>query len=377
MSRILALLLAGVVTGFAWGQDKDAASPPPTETAAPASTSETPPPPPTDAQPPAETPATQAPVTPPAASPATAPAGAGDSQSAFDQYRRDLVNLLALNADPEPLLAAAQLAWFDRDDKKRSPRLKTPSLLARAQKTGENNAMVWWISAQLDCANACPRKEDVQKLEAIAPENGSTWLLAIGGEKDPARIRPLLASMAQAKRYDDYWNENVLVLDHALEVMPVPPDVLAHGVNSAAARLNFATSVSSGLVPPYMALSRYCKAAPATDTDLIADCLAAARLVEAGGSFAAQAVAFGIEETLLQPGVQHDVMMARKRATAWQIDQFAQVSARFAREAPLVQSYLGFLKSEEGPGHAALALLRSQNVSTDPPQGWQPANPLK
>jgi hypothetical protein len=369
MSRIFALLLIVFVSGSVEAQDKDAPAAPPADVAAPAPVSDTPPP----AEPiPAEpVPVPQAPVAPPLQ------AQAGESQSAFDQYRRDLINLLALRADPEPLLAAAQLAWFDRDDKQRTARLKTPALLARAQKPGENSALVWWISAQLDCGTACPRKEDVQKLEAIAPDNGSTWLLAMGGEKDPARMRPLLTSMAQAKRFNDYWNENVLVLYHALEILPVPPDVLAHGVGSAAARLNFATSVSSGLVPPYMVLGRYCKAAAATDTDLISDCLTAAHLLETGGSFAGQAIGFDIEETLLQPGVQHDVMLARKRAIAWQIERFSETSARFARETPLTQSYLGFLKSEESPGRAALALLRSLNVSTDPPQGWQPANPLK
>lgn len=372
MFKPFALILAGVASLCPLAHAQDTTSPPPQEVS-PAPQEN-----PAPAVTPENTTTTESPATPPplAAAPAIH-ADAGNNQQAFDQYRRDLINLLALRADAEPLLAAAQLAYFDKDDKKRSPRLKTPSLLARAQQGDANNQLVWWISAQLDCGAICPRKEDLQKLQTIAPDNGAVWLLSIGAEKDAAKVRPLVATMAQAQHFNDYWNANVLALYQGLQTLPVPADVLANGVTAIAARLNFATSVSSALVPPYPLLAHYCKGADKTDTGLISDCLAIARKIETEGSFGAAMVAFDIEENLLTPGVEYDVMHARRRAVEWQIDRFGSVSARFARDTALAQGYLDLLHSQTSPAAAALALLRSQNISTDPPQGWQPPNALK
>ncbi|HEX6834519.1 MAG TPA: hypothetical protein VF132_13360 [Rudaea sp.] len=364
MHRLFALLAAGILSASAGAQTSgEAPSAPETAPTAAQSSPSTP-----------DAPATPTPALPTPSAPVVH-SDAGSNQAAFNQYRRDLINLLALRADPEPLVAAAQLAYYDKDDPKRTAKLKSPSLLERAQKTGADTPLVWWVSALLDCGTTCPRKDDVQKLQALAPDNAVVWFLALGGEKDPAKARPLLASMAQSKRFDDYWSANVLVLYHALETLPVPPDVIAHGVSSSAARLNFATSVASAILPPYPALIRACNVKG--DNDLVADCLSIARLLESGGSFGTQAVGFDIEEALLDPGVQRDVMHARRRAIAWQVERFNETSVRFAREPELVKTYLGFLKTESGPSAAAQALLRSQNVPSDPPQDWKPADPLK
>src|SRR4029453_17801194 len=73
-----------------------------------------------------------------------APAGPtpAEEQKQFDLYRRPLTTLLALRAEADLLVAAAELAYPDTQDKKRPPALKTPALLKRAQKFGPDSGLV-------------------------------------------------------------------------------------------------------------------------------------------------------------------------------------------------------------------------------------------
>jgi hypothetical protein len=361
--------------------------------AVPVPTQETPPPPEVSA------PETPAPPAPTSAIPDVAPAPAADATSAplppmdatrltpsesaqhaaeeksFTQYRHDLINLLALRADPDLLVAAAQLAYPDTPVDSRPLALKTPALLKRAQKYGAEDALVWWISAFLQCTptSVCPAPEVAQKLEEIDADNVAAWLPALSTEQDPGKSRAVLASMAQAKRFDDYWARNVRATYRALETLPVPADVLREGINATAARLNFATSVGGGFVPSYQRLIQICHAAEATVT---ADCLAIAHSLESGGTFISQAIGFSIEEALLPEGPQRDVLRARKRTAAWQRQNFIEVSARFPRDAALAQNYVDLLHTQHDELAIVAALLRDQHIAYDPPTSWKAPDAL-
>lgn len=320
-----------------------------------------------------EVPAAPAPAAPAtAASPAaTTPA---DEQKAFDQYRRDLVNLLALRAEADLLVAAAELAYPDTQDKKRPPALKTPALLKRAQKYGPDSPLVWWVSTFLECppkAAACTH-EAAAKLQEVDADNVAAWLPALHAEKDAARARALIATMAQAHRFDDFWSPSVLAVYKALKILAVPEDVLSQGINATAARLNFATSVGGAFMPNFQRLGEICTAADAQDTALIGDCVAIAHALETGGTFRSQAVGFGLENSLLPAGTARDVARARQRAATWQKERFLELSARFPREEGLAQIYTDLLDEHGNELATVTAFLRSQHVPTDPPPGWQP-----
>jgi len=312
-------------------------------------------------------PAPLAPVVPAGPTPA-------DEQKQFDVYRRDLINLLALRAEADMLVAAAELAYPDTQDKKRPPALKTPALLKRAQKFGPESALVWWISTFLECppkAATCTH-EAAAKLQEVDADNVAAWLPTLHAEKDAARARALIATMAQAHRFDDFWSPSVLAVYNALKIMAVPQDVLSQGLNVTTARLNFATSVGGGFMPNFQRLGEICTAADAQDTALVADCVAIAHTLESGGTFRSQAVGFGLESSLLPAGTARDVARARQRAASWQKERFLQLSARFPREEYLAQIYVDHLQAEHNELATVIAFLRSQHVPTDPPQGWQP-----
>jgi len=316
------------------------------------------------------------PAAPPPAS-ETAAAGstrASSEQQHFEQFRRDLVNLLALRADAELLVAAAELAYPDGADPARAAPLKSPALLVRAQKFGADNALVWWITTFIGCGSdgAKCQAEAAAKLQHAAAGNAAAWLPALHAARDAGQARALLASMAQAQHFDDFWTASVLAVYRALQVLPVPAEVLSHGLNTTAARVNLATSVGGGFLPNYARLGELCAPGDGSDEALAGDCLAVARLLESGGTFRSQAVGFGIEDRLLPPGTARDVLRARQRASAWQKQQFLELSGRFPRDDTLAQAYTDVLAAQPNELTAVTALLRSQHVATEPPPGWQP-----
>jgi hypothetical protein len=352
-------------------------TPPPDEPAPPSAEAGT-------EAPPGDAPPVSAPAAPtepvPAPGPAaptaqSAKAAAAAEQQAFDQYRHDLINLLALRAEPDLLIAAAELAYPDAESKKRPPALKTPSLLKRAQKFGPDSPLVWWVSTFLECAPkaaACPH-EAAARLQEIDGDNVAAWLPTLYAEKDARRARALITSMAQAKRFNDFWSASVVAVYHALQIMAVPEDVLSRGLNVTAARLNFATSVGGGFMPNFQRLGEICTGTQAQqDTDLAADCLAIAHTLESGGTFRSQAIGFTIEGSLLPAGTARDVARARQRASAWQKERFLELSARFPREEWLAQVYADTLQEQSNELATVIAFLRNQHVPTDPPAGWQP-----
>ena len=363
-----------------------AETPPPADTATPAppettpvetppATAGTPAPavPPTDAAPllpalPAETPA-------PSAAATSAAQAQADEQRVFDQYRHDLISLLALRTDADLLVAAAELAYADAKQTGRPAALKSDSLLKRAQKFAPESPLVWWVSSFVPCAPGaagCASADAAAKLQQLDADNAAAWLPALHAQKDPAKARALLASMAQASRFNDFWGASVLAVYSALQILPVPADVLSHGLNATAARLNFASSLGGSFMPNYQRLGETCSSADTTDSALVGDCIAIAQALEKSGTFRSQAVGFSIEGALLPPGTARDVLRARLRANAWQKEKFRELSARFPREEGLAQIYVDLLREHGTEPASVTALLRAQHVPTEPPQGWQP-----
>jgi hypothetical protein len=352
-------------------------APPQAETAAPQPES------PTPAGPaPAEAPMVPEPAAP-AAPPLNPKAAAANSaqteQKRFEQFRRDLVSLLALRADADLLVAAAELAYADSEDKSRTAALKSPSLIKRAQKFGPDVPFVWWVSTFLECGTkgtSC-HGEAATRLEQLDGNNAAAWLPALYAANAPGQARAVLTSMAQATRFDDFSAAGVLAVYRALQTLPVPDEVLSHGLNTTAARVNLATTIGGGFMPNFARLGEMCRKQDNTDEALVADCLAVAHLFESGGTYRSQSVGFSIEDSLLPAGTARDVLRARMRASAWQRQQFLEVSGRFARDEALSQIYVDLLRENGNELASVTALLRSQHLSTEPPAGWQPqqANP--
>ncbi|MBN8886901.1 MAG: hypothetical protein J0I77_14365 [Rudaea sp.] len=307
--------------------------------------------------------------------------GAPPEDPAFKLFRHDLINLLALSGDPRKQIAAAQIAAPDEGDASRSAIKKTSALVKRALELGPQDPLVLWIASSNACLTqpGCANPAALKTLQTVDPDNTAVWLLAYPTDSDADKQRAAVARMAQTQRYNDFWGADVVALYHALEVLPVPKAITSLGLSSESARINFATSIASAFLPvPLQRLHQFCtKLDAANDATAISDCIAVARKLEAGGTFVAQGIGFAIEEALLSPGVDKDVMATRRRSAAWQKERFMELSGRFAHEPALAQAYIEALEKEPDEPSAVVAFLRAQKERTDPPGDWQPAPPLK
>jgi hypothetical protein len=294
---------------------------------------------------------------------------------AFKLFRHDLINLLALSGDARKQIAAAQIAAPDDKDPTRSEIKKTPALVKRALELGPQDPLVLWIAASNACLTqpGCADPAALKTLQTIDADNAAVWLLSFPADANAEMERASAARLALTQRYNDYWSTDVVTLYHALEILPVPKEITALGISAESARINFATSTASAFLPVSLQrLHRFCIGLdPANDATPIADCIAVARKLEAGGTFVAQGIGYAIEEALLQPGVDKDVMVARRRAAAWQKEKFMELSMRFPREPALAQTYIASLEKAADAPSAILAFLRGQKLPTDPPSDWQ------
>lgn len=299
------------------------------------------------------------------------------------QFRHDEINLLALRGDAHSLLAAALMAQADAQDKRRPPALKSPALLKRAQQAGADDALVWWVSAAVEChdkAKTCPSTQTLQKLESVDAENAAVWALSLWHSqqaKDEPTARAALTSAAQAKRYNDYFGATIAILYDATSILPMSAELLnATGQNTGVDgyRLSSSAVIAATSLPPSAgAIAAMCKDATA-DTRLV-DCVSVAKTLAASGSVMAQHFGVSLLESLLQPGPELDAAHAHARSLAWQMQRISELGDRLANDSRVSRVYTQAL-SEHGDEIAAVqAMLRSQGVTLEPPADWQPPQP--
>jgi len=251
---------------------------------------------------------------------------------------------------------------------------KTPGLIKRALQFAPNDPFVLWVAASNPCMTkpGCADAAALATLQKVDADNAAVWLRTFPVEGNPAKATAIVARMAQAPRYDDYWAADVVALYHALESMPVPEIILRQGMSTQAARVNFASSMASAMLPAELKqLGKFCGSVDAAkDAGGAADCLNVAKKLETSGTFISQNIGFAIEDHYVT-GTDREVMGARQRSAAWQREKFLEIAARFNREPALAESYIRLLGSEQNELAAVPALLREQSIHTDPPGGWQ------
>lgn len=303
---------------------------------------------------------------------------APDHNAQLNQYRRDLINLLALRASAPPLIAAALLATPDADDKDRPPSLKAPALLKRARAAAPDDALVWWVSANLECVrdgNSCAHADMLQKLESIDSDNAAVWLfsLARAQQAQNAQLaRAALTSAAQAKRFDSYFAAATQTVFNGMGTLPAPEDVLVDGTQDAL-RITWAMGFSAVLAAQILApLSTLCADPDAADTALVSDCLALAQKMEFGSNFIEQGTGLIMRGKLLPEGPDRAAVQARFLALRWQQVQFFALTDTWVRDPSLSKLYAGTWIERGSEVAATYAVLRARGIALDPPPDWRP-----
>jgi hypothetical protein len=297
------------------------------------------------------------------------------------QFRRDQINLLALQGKPESLSSAALLAQSDAKDAKRPEALKTPALIAHAQRSGPDDVLVWWVTAELECKDTpkdCPHTETLQRLETLDAQNAAVWAMALmhaQNARDTTTARAALTSAAQSQRYDDYFGRSMAMLDDAQHIMPIGDEIIrASGQINASVegfQLVNAAGVAIRAVPSIaQAVSEACRDAAASD--LNADCLALARKMATSGSMGAKDAGLKLLIALLPAGVEQNAARDQERALMWQTVRIGELAETLADDQHVTRTYTQALREQGSEIDAVYAVLRSQGAALQPTPDWRP-----
>ena len=292
-------------------------------------------------------------------------------------FQRDLVSVLAPQANAMPLLGAALLT---RPLSDQSPTNSFHSLIKRAAYAdGTGSAVTWVRLADCDAkAGDCPNAESLEQLLAQAPENAATWLVKLGADARDGKqkeAREDLARAAAAKTYDDYTGTSLKAL--AGSVGMLPPAAGTFDPARKAGAVGMQTVLVFGLAgsqpqPTLQLVAKLCENA-SEDDSIRNDCLKLGKTLEWGSSLLARSLGLHLREVLADdPAQQQDAKDAR-RNLVWQVQNFAQLQARVQDDTALAQHLLALARSGGTEMSLILAALRDNNIAVDAPADWEPA----
>jgi len=320
--------------------------------------------------------AAKSPAKPQAKSGQVAKPDATPQTQALLAFQRDLVSVLAPSATSLPLLGAALLARPLQNQPKYND---FHSLIERAAQAEDTTPAVSWTRLS-DCdprADNCPNADALAKLVEQAPDNAAVWLLKLGvdghdNKKDA--IRQDLAKAAAAKSYDDYTGISLKALATHVTLLPPPPSIInplsPTGATGVQVMLVFGLAATQPQ-PGLQATARLCEGA-GDDQALKDDCLKLAAVLDWSSSPLARSLGLHLREVLATDPTQQEQAKLARRNLIWQVQNFAQLSARAQGDTALAQHLLALARSGGTEMSLVLAALRDYNIPVDAPADWQP-----
>ena len=291
-------------------------------------------------------------------------------------FQRDLVSVLALRAEAQPLLAAALLA---RPLAEQPTPLSFHGLIERAAAAPGFGPAVTWVRLA-DCAPApgqCPNQDASRALVQEAPDNAAVWLLKLGVDvraRDHAAAREDLAHAAAAEVYDDYVGTGLEALAKTVGTLPPPAATLnptyASGVLATQVMLVF--GLGHTLPQPALQVAAKLCTAPHAEADIKAECLKLGKILEWGSSPLARSLGLHLRETLAADPAQQRAAARERLNLAWQVQSFAKLNARALNERAVAQGLLALARSGGTEMSLMLAALRESQISAEAPDGWSP-----
>jgi len=301
----------------------------------------------------------------------------GARRQALLQYQKDLVSVIAPQADPIPLMGAALLARPLQD----LPDFNSfHSLIDRAAAAQGAGPEISWARLS-DCdakASDCPNTAALAKLQQQAPDNAAVWLLKLGqdlrdGKQDDARQD--LAKAASAKIYDDYTGATLKALASTVTVLPPPTNVVGplSATNGADVQLTLVFGLAEGQPQPALqATSRLCEE-NADKAGIKADCLKLGKLLEWGSSPLARSLGLHLREVLGEDSGQQEDAKHARRNLVWQVQSFSQLSLRAKGDSSVAQHLLVLARSGGTQMSLVLTALHDYNMPVDAPSDWEPS----
>jgi len=315
-----------------------------------------------------------------AKAPAKAKSASAQTAKALDKaqlaFQRDLVSVLAPQADAMPLLGAALLAR-PLVNQPRSNSFHT--LIKRAAYAEGTNAAVYWVRLA-DCdvaADTCPNPNALEQLQTQAADNAAVWLLKLGVDAHDMKrdaTRDDLRKAAAAKIYDDYTGSSLKALADAVGVLPPAAGTFDPVRKGGAVGMQAVLVFGIGSAQPQPGLPLIAKLCQnsAEDASIKSDCQKLGKLLEWGSSPLSRSLGLHLVEVLSDDPAQQQAAREARRNLIWQVQNFGELLAR-AQDDPVVAQHLLALARHGGTEMSLqLAALRDNNIPTDAPVNWQP-----
>lgn len=321
------------------------------------------------------------PPSPAATSPTPTKLSAADQKrvAAIQQYQHDLVNVVALRADPDYLLGAAILA---KPFQNQTPGLDFGALIERAATaTGAGPAVQWARLGECKTKADCPNAEAFKYLKKNAADNAAVWLVELdvaAQNKDEKAERAALKKAADAPVYDDYYGKAVAGVAKAVAVLPPLADTTdgAHDGqpdNQDGVRVLVAINATQTHIRPDLrpVIELCARDAVAKDKSARQACLKLANTLQWGSSPVARAVGLHIQGDLKPADKAQDDEASRN--LAWQVHQYSDLLQHALTDPSLASQWLATARTGGTELSLILATLRDNNIPVDAPAGAAPA----
>ncbi len=311
---------------------------------------------------------------------ATASRSASQAQAVkFQHWRLAAATVLAARGDANSLATAAALRFAGPTGGAKAggtgPTAAPTALelAARAAELAPQNASIGWLQLQLCAATpSCDVRDAATVMRWVDADNGAAWLQILAmaqKEKDATEVERVLSDMAQATRFDYYWNRIVVLMADALRAAR---GRLPNGfASSDAARLSTVNAIAGGeLIPSLAALVEACRESSAVP-ERRELCLKLSRTMQRSDSIAAQMAGFGIERRLHAPDTKEVRAIAeRKHVLEWRV----ATSAKF--DDPILpwtknaraRARLALMRALPREEDVCIAILREHNLALEPPE---------
>jgi hypothetical protein len=218
--------------------------------------------------------------------------------------------------------------------------------------------LTWlWVNLCLRAKGCAPEPIEL-RLRKLDPGNAAVWLAPLAraqADKDVRSEQEILETLAKGERFDVYWNSLLWKLAQ-VRASAAPP---AQRLRTTAALNDVAKMLSAVILPSLQPLASACSSERVAQKATAARCKQAAKVLESGDSYAAEAVGLGIEQRIYLEGSPESVILAdRIQNLRYKRDTAAAViEAQVEREKFSIE-YLELLKRIRREQDVTDAILR-------------------
>jgi hypothetical protein len=315
---------------------------------------------------------------PGAATPGVATSRPGSQADAakYQHWRTAAAAVLAARGDANSLATAAALRFAGPAGGAKAGGPVGTAALELATRAGElapQNASIGWLELQLCAATpSCDVRDAATVMRWVDADNGAAWLQILAAahrEKDATEVQRILSDMAQAARFDFYWNRIVVLMADALHA--ARGQLPGGFAGSDSARLTTVYAIAGGeLIPSLTALAEACRESSAIP-ERRELCLKLSKTMQRGDSIAAQLAGFSIERRLHAPDSKEVRIIAERRhVLEWRVAAAAKFDDPLLpwtknSRARVRLAHMRALPREED---VCIAILREHHVALEPPE---------